>query len=291
MKRICIVSPLSKVFLLTCLFYVIPHINYGKMTGRQIVSNYLQTQNSETELAFISMNTYASLEAASNRKNHRFLTLSNRNQDGSGSFIIRMIRPQEVNGVTVLSKTKSNSTVEQFIYLPEIGKINQIKGKGKSAKFLGTDFTFEDLQKEIPGNFSYERLDSNVIRGIKCYRVRATRISDSIESYYSHREMFIGMKSYNLHKINFYRKDNTLSKTLESYNYDSPKVKGETTRPRSMVMTDLEKNTKTEFIVIESRLNLKLDAALFTQKNILSWTEDEIRQLIFDIGFTFIEEQ
>lgn len=60
MKIICIVRLLSKVFLLTCLFHVIPHINYGKMTGGQIVDNYLKTQNAETELAFISMNTFVS---------------------------------------------------------------------------------------------------------------------------------------------------------------------------------------------------------------------------------------
>jgi hypothetical protein len=55
-------------------------------------------------------------------------------------------------------------------------------------------------------------------------------------------------------------------------------------------MTNKEKNTVTVFTVVESRLNLELEKELFTPEKIKQWTADEVRQLIFDVGFTFTVE-
>jgi hypothetical protein len=258
--------------------------------GRKIIDKYLEVQDVDSELAFIRMNTYIPSGSESINKKQRFLAITKKNKTGTNSFMIRMVRPKNVEGVTFLANSNTDDTVNHYIYLPEIGNVTRIRSASKSGAFLGSDFTYEDLQREIPSNFKYERLSDQVVHGAECFTVRALPASDSVESYYSHRDLFIEKKTYNLYKIDFYKAGGKLVKILETYEYGSSKVKGETVRPLDAVMTNKEKNTVTVFTVVESRLNLELEKELFTPEKIKQWTADEVRQLIFDVGFTFTVE-
>ena len=185
---------------------------------------------------------------------------------------------------------KGNGAIDQYIFLPDIGQVTKISGDSKSGYFLGSDFTFEDLLREIPGNFKYERKGDTVIHGAECYTIRAFPTDGSAGSYYSYREFFIKKETFMLHQIEFYGPGDKLLKVLEAFEYNSSAVKGETVRPRHAVMTNMEKNSVTIFNVVESRLNLELDADLFTPKAIKNWTAEEVRDLIFDYGFTVTAE-
>jgi hypothetical protein len=72
------------------------------------------------------------------------------------------------------------------------------------------------------------------------------------------------------------------------YEYGSPQVKGETTRPRRAVMVKPGDDTWTDFVVIESRLNKDIPPEIFTTKRIESWKPEEVNEFIFQFGITVL---
>jgi len=202
-----------------------------------------------------------------------------------------MIEPSDVKGVTVLANEKGRGGVDQYIYLPDVGQVTKISPDNRSGYFLGSDFTFEDLVREIPRNFEYTTVGEMVIHGAECHIIRARSSEKAKRSYYAYRDLYIEKGNYLLHQIEFYLTGDKMIKTFEAFEYDSPEVEGESVRPRNAVMTNLEKNSVTIFNVVESRLNLELDSELFTPKSIKSWTAQEMRELVFDYGITVTAEE
>lgn len=259
------------------------------MTGPEIIDKYIETQYVESELAFISMTTYIPGPNSVTKK-HRFLALTKKFPDGNHGYMIRMVRPKEVQGVTLLSVEEGEGDVAQYYYLPDVGRVTRISGDSRSNTFLSSDFTFEDLLREMPQDFKYERQADTFVHGAECYAVRAEPSAKNSKSNYSHRILYIDKNDFNLQQIDFYAKKNKLTKTMEAFEYNSPAIKGESVRPRYAVMNNVESKSVTIFHVVESRLGLKLDDELFTPDKIQNWAPDEVSELIFDLGFTVTDE-
>ena len=70
----------------------------------------------------------------------------------SGKFksksIIRFHEPKIVKGAGLLSWSRKNGDTDQWIFLPKLKAAKQVKAKGKSKKFMGTDFRYEDLEND-----------------------------------------------------------------------------------------------------------------------------------------------
>jgi hypothetical protein len=256
-----------------------------ELTGRAIIDRYMETLDADSELAYIRMKTYIPDGLHSIVKEHRFLALMRKNGKGKRSYMMRMIRPVSVEGVTLLAIEGGGGT-EQFSYLPDIGYVTRISPDSRSGAFLGSDFTYEDLLREVPGNFRYERQPDQVVHGVECYALRAYPESEAPPSYYLYRDLYIEKEAFTVSKIDFYTSGDKPVKTFDAYEYNSPEVSGETLRPRHAVLADLEKNTMTVMNVVEGRLNTDLDPKLFTPDAIVELTPVDLRNLIFTQGFT-----
>ena len=260
-----------------------------ELTGRAIIDRYIKTLDADSELAYIRMKTYVPGGLNSIVKEHRFLALMRKEESGKRSYMMRMIRPVSVEGVTMLAIRGADGKVEQFSYLPDVGYVTKISADNRAGAFLGSDFTYEDLLREVPGNFKYEKRMDAVVHGTDCFTVRATPSPERAPSNYAYRDLYIDKATSTLSKINFYAAGDKLVKSFDAYEYKSPEVTGETMRPRNAVMNDFDKNTITVMNVVEGRLNIDLDPMLFTPDKIVALTPDEVRDLIFTQGFNVPE--
>lgn len=59
--------------------------------------------------------------------------------------IVFFSAPEDVRGVGMLQWADPKGKDEQWLFLPELGKIRQISGTAKRESFVGTDFSYEDL--------------------------------------------------------------------------------------------------------------------------------------------------
>ena len=66
-------------------------------------------------------------------------------EDDRTRSIVFFSAPEDVRGVGMLQWADPKGKDEQWLYLPELGKIRQISGAAKRESFVGTDFSYEDL--------------------------------------------------------------------------------------------------------------------------------------------------
>lgn len=256
------------------------------LTGEQIVALHLADKRSDSEMAFIRMNH--KIPGAPERE-YRFLVVYQTTATGK-SYFLRLIRPKDVEAVTVLANEKSKKDVDYYFYLPAVGKMKQLTGDARQGAFLGSDYSFEDLLDEMPSWNAYERKPDTEVDGHPCFQVRAIESRKDGGSAYAYRVLFIDRETHHLRKVDFYGKNERPVKTLMASEFGSPEVKGQTTRPRRALMTNHESGSTTEFIVVEGRLNEKFDPALFTPDKLEKWSPEEVEEFIFNLGLTVTAE-
>ena len=252
------------------------------LTGAQIIDKYVDTQEVSSELDFIRMSIVSPGPTILER---RFLAVYKKNPDGGRSYLIRIIRPPDIEGVTLLSLQDANKDIDQYLYLPDVGEARKLRGKGQFGAFLGSDFTFQDLLRETPSNFTHERQQDAFVNGVDCYNVRAQPGSGQKDNPYRYRNLFIDKEGFELQKIEFYGQGNELVKTFSAFDYQSQKIKGKTTRPRRAVMENKSKNSVTIFTVIAGRIDEEISDELFTPNKIVDWTVEEVDEFIYNYGF------
>ncbi len=252
------------------------------LTGAQIIDKYVEKQEVYSELDYIKMSIISPGPTVLER---RFLAVYKKNTEGGRSYLIRIIRPADVEGVTLLAVEDKDKEIEQYLYLPDVGTPRRLRGQGQAGAFLGSDFSFQDLLRETPSNFRYERLEDVFVNGVGCYNVRALANSEEEGNPYQYRNMYIEKEGYDLLKIEYFGQADKLMKTFNAFEYHSPKIKGVTTRPRRAVMENNDKNSITVFTVIEGRIDQEFSDDLFTPKSIADWTPDEVDEFIYDYGF------
>ncbi len=256
------------------------------MTAEQIVSLHLSKLRTDSEMAFVRMQHKP---ADAPEREYRFLVAYQSYETGR-SYFLRLVRPAEVQGVTVLAMEKDRQTVDHYFLLPTVGKMKQLVGDARHAAFLSSDYTFEDLLEEMPSWNSYERLADEEVEGLMCYRVRAAESGKAGASAYQHRDLFIDQEHLLLRKVDFYGRNGRLIKTLTATDYDSPRLRGQTTRPGQAVMTNHQTGSTTRFYVVEGRMNQKFDAELFTPERLERWTSEEVEEFIFELGLKVTAE-
>lgn len=252
-------------------------------SGKELMDRYAQTQTVDSELAFIELKTFETDTPTEEIVKRRFLAMTQKHGDGGYDYLIRMIRPKDVEGVSVLTNVHGQDELEQFIYLPAQGKIIELGGVGRDGNFLDTDFAYEDLVRETPGNFEYTRLDDAVAQGEICAVVQAKPTSGDI-SQYAYRNIYLDPESFEVRKIEFFSEGGDKPvKELQAYEYRSPDIDGSTVRPRFAVMTNLETGTISVFKVLKSRLGLEIDEQFFSSDYLPKMTEADVNGLLVEI--------
>jgi hypothetical protein len=92
--------------------------------------------------------------------------------------------PKEIRGVALLSITQPGAPEQQFVYTPATDRVRSVVPQERSARFIGTDFTFEDIGERVLDDFSYRLIsDTETIEGHKTYKVEATPLDSSRSQY------------------------------------------------------------------------------------------------------------
>jgi len=252
------------------------------LTGQAIVERYLATQDTPSEMALIAMVVSS---PGAKPKEYRFLTVHHKRADGGRDGLLRLLRPHDVEGVALIVEEPKAGAVRLSLFLPEVGKVRPLADNAQAGAFLGSNFTFEDLRREIPDVHDYERLEDATVRDIPCFRVRA-REKPGSPSAYAWRDLLIARDTFDLLRIEFQGRDGRLTKTLNAYEYRSAAVHGETRRPRRVVMRAVNSDAWTDFTVIEGRVGQTVPEDLFTPRRQESWKPADVEEFIFQFGIT-----
>lgn len=88
--------------------------------------------------------------------------------------LIQFLEPAEVRGVGLLTLSHAGRPAEQWFYAPAIDRDRRIAEQEKSTRFLGTHFTYEDMEERRLDAYRYTLEGEEPVDGQACYKVTAT---------------------------------------------------------------------------------------------------------------------
>jgi hypothetical protein len=103
---------------------------------------------------------------------------------GDSKTLVAFTAPKEIRGVVLLSINQHGSVASEFMYMPATQRVRSVVQQERSARFIGTDFTFEDIRERDLNDFSYRLInDAESIDGHKTYKVEATPAEQGRSQY------------------------------------------------------------------------------------------------------------
>lgn len=220
-----------------------------------------QSANSEEESQEIVI-----LDVTSNKKESRQVKRFSTKKDSKNTkSVLYFNEPATIKGAGLLS-WKENGEDNQWLYVPELKKLQRIASGSRKNYFMGTDFTYADLEGE---NLDKNKYTCTSVVGCqknksKCYIIEAKPLDDAEARNigYSKRMLLVDTKDLITLKIVFFDLRGQKLKTAEYANWAQV---GKLWRPNLAIM-DRHGVQKT-FIKVNSRkLNKPIDDIVFAKR-------------------------
>jgi hypothetical protein len=103
---------------------------------------------------------------------------------GDSKTLVRFTDPKEIRGVALLSVNQQGATDRQWMYIPATDRVRSVAPRERSERFVGSDFTYEDIAEDPLDDFTYRLLsDNELIDGRKTFKIEATPVSADRSQY------------------------------------------------------------------------------------------------------------
>ncbi|HET9957403.1 MAG TPA: outer membrane lipoprotein-sorting protein [Polyangiaceae bacterium] len=126
--------------------------------------------------------------------------------------IVRFTAPADLAGAGFLQVQNQTGDDDRFLFLPDLKRSRRISGNLRGSAFMGTDFSFADLdRRDLRESSSLRKADESIGK-FPCFRVDAT--PSRADSPYSRIEMWIRQDNYMPLKMQMYDRASALFKTF-----------------------------------------------------------------------------
>ena len=255
--------------------------------GRTIIDKYIERTRIRSQVEVIKMVTLDSRENVETRK---VLRMIRSGDGGSWKSLLRFMGPPEVAGVALLSDQSDEGNTTQYVYMPALGQTKRIVESGKKGYFMGSDFAYEDLLRENPSDFKYERQFDATIDDTRTYHIIAKPASSEKRrsTSYASRELWVSHNDFHLLKIGFLDRSGQKIKTLSISDYrNEPGNQYPLFQPHRFEMDHHQKNTHSMLVVTKGRYDIPVPAKYFSKEAIGNWKADydkEIEAILAESG-------
>ncbi len=245
--------------LLVLLFISLPVFAQERITdeeeARSIFEEMDERRNSiETETALMNM----VITDSRGRTRSRTLQSWTKNEGDNSMSLIIFTDPGNVRGTGFLTISEDGDQ-NQRLYLPSVGRIQTIGASERGDRFMGSDFTYEDLGDQHPDDFEFEWLEI----GETHYTIRATKPGSD---QYAFVEFDIIKETFALETVRYFDDSETMIKRLEAEDFEQ--ITDRFWSPVKMTMYDLREDRKTELTWSDREVNVAIDDWRFTERGL-----------------------
>ena len=173
--------------------------------------------------------------------------------------LIQFQEPAEVKGVGLLTLSHENRPAEQWFYAPAIDRDRRVAKQEKSTRFLGTHFTYEDMEERDVDAYTYTLVGEDAVAGAACFKIEA-KPAPSKESQYSRLTFWVLEDRYVTIRVEA-DVEGALRRTFEGS--DVREVSG-VPIVHAWSLTDTKRPGLTRLVVQNVHVDPKLPATLFT---------------------------
>jgi len=191
-----------------------------------------------------------------------------RSKEEKSRAVIRLTAPASRKGAAVLMVESDSLEPKMYLYVPDLKRSRRVTGKQLATSMMGTDFSYEDFshfQMAAPGAQT-KRLEDQTINGIETYVVETT--SGLTENpIYSRILTFIDQARCVSIRTQFFAVNGDINKELLA-TVDQIKQVGDRYVPHHIVMHNRKKTTRTELLVDNVEIDVKLNDGIFSPKRL-----------------------
>jgi outer membrane lipoprotein-sorting protein len=202
--------------------------------------------------------------SSSGRERRKVWRSYSQGSGGAANRLIRFVSPPDVRGIGFLSRTRPSGLPDQWLYLPSMKRERRVSSRDRDTPFVGTDFTFEDLDELDPARLDTEQLSDRTIEGLPCYVIE---IRPRDPASYERKLLTLAKDSLSLMSVEiFVAGHGAPARILRLSDYRN--IQGRLV-PLRLEMTDLRKGSRTTILVSDVVLDRPQPADRFTIQNLL----------------------
>lgn len=197
------------------------------------------------------------------RQDRLFSAWGKRDAQGLRRTLVRFEAPAAVEGVAFLMTQRDKEPDEQYLYLPKFKSTRRIGGASeRQGSFMGSDFSYADLERKDVREASYELLADEAVGGKPCAHVVAKPKGPSA---YGRVELWIRREDAVALRIAMFDNEGKLLKTTSTKRVRS--VGGEPVIVESRT-ENAQNGHVTELVIDEVARDEALDDAFFAPANL-----------------------
>ena len=231
--------------------------------AQSIMSNVAETRKLDASQAVVKM----SIIGKGGKSRERQLSMASKLEDGGKTEkrIYRFMAPADVKGTGVLVYDYSSKDDDMWIYLPALRKTRRIVSSERSKSFMGSEFSYGDLNIPALSDYKYKYLKAESTGGEDCHVIEVLPKNDKVAESegYSKKIYWISKDKNTIRKGVYYDLDGAEVKELITSDVKLLDPKKKRYRPMKMVMTNKENGRKSVFETQKVSLD-KPDDKLFT---------------------------
>ncbi len=243
----------------------------AEMTGRDVMEKQKEFHTVQSE---IGEEVMLLVDKEGGKEKRQVKRYAKEMGDDIHHYLVVFLSPADIRGTALLTWEQKERDNDQWLYLPAQKKMQRIAKGSKKNYFMGTDFTYEDMEPEDLDNFTYtilrtEKLEQdNTVSD--CYVIESVPANPEKkkESGYSKRIMWIEKQYLYTLKVEFYDRRSRLQKIQTNHAMEN--VSGTVWRAKKTLMSHLEREHKTLTGITARQINTPVDDSVFTERYILS---------------------
>ncbi len=233
------------------------------LTAREIMEKNDRQMNSRDEESRFTMKLINKQGKQRTRTVSMYLKTDIRNNDKT---LIRFLSPADVKGVGLLAM-EDGEREDQWLYLPALKRVRRISSSEKSDSFMGSDFSYEDVEQNDLDNYAYTLLREEALDGQSCYVIQSIPVNEQTikETAYSRTEVWIRQDNFIAARVDYFNHKGDLFKTMRSDNI-RPIDGTDKWRAHLIDMRNVSTGHHTELQYDSIHIDRGLDDNLFTQR-------------------------
>ncbi len=227
------------------------------LAGNEILAEVDTVMQSDSR----SMSQTMTLFSASGQSRTRELQVFSDSTGGEDQMLVRFIAPADVRGTGLLMDGD-----DMYLYMPALGRVRRIAGHAKQGSFMGSDFSYVDMEQFGTRGFAVDYqaifVETQSVGDREAYQLQLEPTSDS---EYSKLAMWVDSERYLPLQIHYFDKQGEHFKTLTTSEFALFDDRWTAT---NMLMENVQSGTKTEIIVEQVDFNAAFEASIFTTRNL-----------------------
>lgn len=226
------------------------------LTVDQIVERAQQNEFPDNMSATIKM----VLRDKEGNERLREFQIKRRGQGDDGDAVIRFVAPPEVEGTAFLMKSRKGKDSEIYMYIPELKRTRRIAGSESNRSFVGSDFSYSDIQLSHFSKGTHRMLKSEVLGGADCHVVESV-IATTEDDPYDRIVAWIRKDNFLPVQVLFYSGTDQPKKQFTIQKFEK---QGETLVVTESTMQTVQKNHTTHMLLRDLKVGAPLKDSEFT---------------------------